>query len=317
MKVYIPYLASFFLVFAFGIQPGVAATKNGFVINDPLIPIDEIVSGGPPRDGIPAINQPKFVPASAASFMDAGDRVLGVIIDDVARAYPVKILDWHEVVNDQIGSQYFVVTYCPLCGSGMVFATNAAETRLLFGVSGLLYDSDVLLFDRNTESLWSQLMGKAVSGQLKGIELPQLPALHTTWADWRQRYPDAEVLSTDTGFRRNYSRSPYINYHKTRRLYFEVSKKAPGDLHTKELVLGVRTDEGTKAYPFSALEAHGKASFVDELGGRSLTIHWNGDAGTAWAVDGNGEVLPTTIAYWFAWYTFYPESLVFSSPVHQ
>ncbi|MDZ7685377.1 MAG: DUF3179 domain-containing protein [Gammaproteobacteria bacterium] len=190
--------------------PASAATKNGFELEDPLIPVDEIISGGPPRDGIPAINEPTFVDPDEAGFMDEDDRVMGVVIDGVARAYPIKILNWHEAVNDKISTQHFIVTYCPLCGSGMVFASNAGKDgRLVFGISGLLYDSDVLLFDRNTESLWSQLMGKAVSGPLKGTDLPQLPARHTTWGDWLERHPGSQVMSTETGFGRSYERSPY------------------------------------------------------------------------------------------------------------
>jgi len=280
-----------------------AVTKNGFELEDPLIPVDEIVSGGPPRDGIPAINDPKFVEPDAAGFMDDDDRVLGVVIDGVARAYPIKILNWHEAVNDQI---------CPLCGTGMVFATNAGEDgRLVFGISGLLYDSDVLLFDRNTESLWSQLMGKAVSGPLKGTPLPQLPARHTTWADWLERHPDSEVLSTDTGFGRNYERSPYNDYGRSRRLYFEVCNKAPRGLHTKELVLGVELGGSAKAYPFSRLKENGEQVIEDTIGGRQVRIHWNEQAETAWVTDQQGEEIPTVIAYWFAWYTFNPGTGLF------
>ncbi|MFU8817641.1 MAG: DUF3179 domain-containing (seleno)protein, partial [Pseudomonadales bacterium] len=166
-----------------------ARTMNGFDLSDALIPVRAIESGGPPRDGIPAINQPKFVAAPEAGFLDDDDRILGVAINGQPKAYPISILNWHEVVNDSSGSQYFVVTYCPLCGTGMVFASNAGDGALIFGVSGLLYNSDVLLFDRNTESLWSQILGKAVSGPLRGEPLPQLPAFHTTWADWRERHP--------------------------------------------------------------------------------------------------------------------------------
>lgn len=292
--------------------PAPSATKNGFELDDPLIPVDEIVSGGPPRDGIPAINEPKFVDPDAAGFMDDDDRVMGVVIDGVPRAYPIKILNWHEAVNDQIGTQYFVVTYCPLCGTGMVFAANAGDDgRLLFGISGLLYDSDVLLFDRNTESLWSQLMGKAVSGPLKGTDLPQLPARHTTWADWQERHPGSQVLSTDSGFGRNYERSPYNDYGRSRRLYFDVSNKAPRGLHTKEMVLGVELGGSAKAYPFPRLEENGEQVIEDTIDGRPVRIHWNEQAETAWATDKHGNEIPTVMAYWFAWYTFNPGTALF------
>jgi len=144
-----------------------ARRLNGFDVTDAIIPVKKIASGGPPRDGIPAINEAKFVNPAEAKFLDPDSRVLGVEIEGVAKAYPIAILNWHEIVNDRIGTQHLAVTYCPLCGTGMVFASNVGDTALVFGVSGLLYNSDVLLYDRNTESLWSQLMRKAVSGPLK------------------------------------------------------------------------------------------------------------------------------------------------------
>lgn len=127
------------LLTAFGMlltAPAAAATKNGFDLDGALVPVADIVSGGPPRDGIPALNDPEMIPASEAGYLHSGDRVLGVTIGKEARAYPVKILNWHEVVNDRVGDQRFVVSYCPLCGTGMVFASNVGDSALVFGVSG-------------------------------------------------------------------------------------------------------------------------------------------------------------------------------------
>lgn len=288
-------------------------TLNGFELDDPLVPAREIVGGGPPRDGIPALKDPAIIRADQADYLDRSDRVLGVVIDGSAKAYPVKILDWHEVVNDRIGSRYFIVTYCPLCGSGMVFDTSAGDDRLVFGVSGLLYNSDVLLFDRNTGSLWSQLMAKAINGELKGTDLPQLPALHTTWQAWRERHPETTVLSEDTGYRRNYNRSPYINYDKSRQLFFDVSERAPTKYHPKELVLGIKSGESAKAYPFTELESTSSDSFVDQFDGNAITVFWDDKSQTAWAEDSEGEPVPATVAYWFAWYAFNPDTLVYEA----
>ncbi len=288
-----------------------AKNLNGFEIIEPMVPIAEIRRGGPPRDGIPAIDNPRFTTPDKADFLEGSDRVLGIFVAGEARAYPIKVLDWHEVVNDRIGAQHVVVSYCPLCGSGLVFASNTADGPLIFGVSGLLYDSDVLMFDRNTESLWSQLMSQAISGPLKGTVLPQLPAMHTTWEHWLERHPDSRVMTTETGHRRNYDRSPYINYTKTRRLYFKVSNKAPQGLHTKELVMGVVTPAGAKAYPFSVLERGGQREFDDQIGDFTYRVHWESSALTAWLTDNEGVEVPTTIAYWFAWYTFHPDTQVY------
>ena len=295
--------------------PGLAVTKNGFDLNDASVPAREIRSGGPPRDAIPALNAPKFVDANDVHFLNEDDRVIGIVINAQARAYPIKILNWHEIVNDKIDGQYFVVTFCPLCGTGMVFASNIQGSALKFGVSGLLYNSDVLLFDRNTGSLWSQIKAEAISGELRGARLEQLPALHTTWSDWLRRNPDTRVLSTETGYRRDYDNSPYRGYERSRRLYFQVANDAPDDYHRKALVLGVEINGVYKAYPFKELAAGGRSTFDDLIKDQSVTIHWDQAAQSAYATtDAENKVLPTVVAYWFAWYAFHPETVVFKAP---
>ncbi len=291
-----------------------AAKKNGFDLTGATIPVREIRSGGPPRDGIPAITNPVMIAAADAAYLAPDDRVLGIVVGTVPRAYPVRILNWHEIVNDGIGAQRFAVTYCPLCGTGVVFATNAGSNAwLVFGVSGLLYESDMLLYDRNTESLWSQLLGRAVSGKLKGTPLPRLPAHHTTWADWTRRYPDTEVMSIETGFKRNYRTSPYEGYEKTRRLYFKVANKAPARYHPKEQVLGLEVDGVFKAYPFSELSGNKKPGFTENINGTAVTIHWNEAARSAHVTRADGALMATTTAFWFAWFTFHPETMVFTA----
>ena len=290
----------------------VAASKNGFVLDGASIPVREIRSGGPPRDGIPSLDQPRFVPLDEANFMHPKDRVLGVVIDREARAYPIKILNHHELVNDRIGNQNFVVSYCPLCGTGMVFATNSGKnTTLVFGVSGLLYNSDVLLYDRNTESLWSQMMSVAISGPYKGTKLPLLPSLHTSFEDWKTKYPDSTILSTQTGYRRNYEENPYEEYERTRKLWFRVSHKAPRTYHPKEQVLGVEIDGATKAYPFIELSKGGRTTYIDWVAQQKVIIHWDEESRSASIENAQGEVISSTIAYWFAWFTFHPDTEVF------
>jgi hypothetical protein len=294
-------------------SPSWGRTLNGFDLSNASIPPRDIVAGGPPRDGIPSIDDPKFLPADRAGFLADEDRVLGIDINGQAKAYPISILNWHEVVNDRNGSQHFVVTFCPLCGTGMVFASNVGEGALVFGVSGLLYNSDVLLFDRNSESLWSQILGEAVSGPLKGAPLPQLPARHTSWAAWRAEHPETLVLSTDTGFRRDYARSPYRGYERSPRLYFSVANRAPRDYHPKAWVMGVDIGGTRKAYPFEELQALGKDRFEDELNGTRLIVHWDEAANSAHVTDVDGNELPSTIGFWFAWYAFFPETAVFKA----
>jgi len=168
---------------------------NGFDLSGALVPPRAIERGGPPRDGIPSIDQPRFVAAGQSGLRDS-DRVLGVARNGIVRAYPVRILNWHEIVNDRLAGEPVAITYCPLCGTGMAFSARAADRELSFGVSGLLYNSDVLLYDRATGSLWSQIMSRAVTGPLRGTSLTAVPLTHTTWADWRARHPRTEVLCT-------------------------------------------------------------------------------------------------------------------------
>ena len=291
-------------------HPSSGARKNGFVLDDALIPIRQILSGGPPRDGIPSIEQPRFVAAAEAGVRGT-DRILGIERDGVAKAYPIAILNYHEIVNDSFGDEPIVVTYCPLCGTGMAFLAAIAGERRMFGVSGLLYNSDVLLYDRNSETLWSQLMLKAVAGPLKGTALEMVTVSHTTWGDWRRRHPETRVLAEDTGFRRNYRDDPYPGYASSRRVIFPVSGR-DRRYHPKERVVGLLVNGEAKAYPFIELDRAGGV-VVDVLGEQSVTVEFDAEHQTGRAVDEQGEELPIVIAYWFAWHAFYPKAEVFAA----
>ncbi len=285
-------------------------SRNGFDLSDAAVPADEIRRGGVPRDGIPSINQPKFVSVGDANFIKDKDRILGVFRNGIAKAYPIRILDYHEIVNDHFGEEAIVVSYCPLCYTGMVFSAQAADFDFSFGVSGLLYNSDVLLYDRQTDSLWSQILSKAISGPLKGVTLSSLPASHTTWRDWSERYPDTLVLSTNTGYRRDYRQSPYLDYGRTSRLAFPVANKN-NEYRNKTLVLGVTVNGERKGYPFTELEKYDRERFDDEIGGTSIAIEWFPSDKFARVLDKNGEELPSVIAYWFAWFAFHPDTEIF------
>lgn len=283
---------------------------NGFRLDEAAIPVEEIHHGGPPRDGIPAIDRPLFVPAGAATHLRADDRVLGVVRGDIARAYPIAILNWHEVVNDRFGDEAVTVTFCPLCGTGMAFAARIDGRDLVFGVSGLLYNSDVLLYDRQTESLWSQIMSRAVSGPMRGKALEFLPTAHTSWADWRRRHPHTQVLSPETGFGRNYGRDPYAEYRDSENLMFPVNTR-DRRLHPKEQVIGVAIAGEYKAYPFSALARAGETVIADRVGGAPITIVFDPRARTGRVLDDQGKEVPSLIAFWFAWLAFHPETGLF------
>ena len=283
-----------------------AQTKNGFDLQGSLIPAAEIVSGGPPRDGIPALTDARFDEAAEADWLKEDDRMLALERDGLAKAYPIRILNWHELVNDEIGGEPVLISFCPLCGTGMAFDPRVDGRRLTFGVSGLLYNSDVLMYDRETESLWTQIGRRAVAGPLKGRELRQVPLLHTTWGRWREEHPRTLVLSTDTGYSRDYDRDPYLGYGRDPRLMFPVSR-SDDRLPTKALVLGIARDGAARAYPFEALRDV-PSPIRDRLDGEELLVYFDRDSETAFATDLQGEMLPTTVAYWFAWSAFHPRT---------
>lgn len=289
-----------------------ALELNGFDLAGALVPADEILQGGPPKDGIPAIDRPAFVGAQAATHLRPDDMVLAISRNDIAKAYPIRILNWHEVVNDRFGAEDIVVTFCPLCGSGVAFQSQSGGRALKFGVSGLLYNSDVLLYDRETQSLWSQIRAQALAGPSKGARLAAVPVLHTTWADWRARHPRTLALSENTGFQRNYARDPYSGYEKSSVIYFPVRFRAEG-FHPKERVLGVLLGGKAKAYPFVEL-AKGPGELSDTVAGQALRVRYSREHHSAEAFDAQGRPLVATTLFWFAWAAFNPETEIYRAP---
>ncbi len=285
--------------------------KNGFDLVNSSVPAVQILSGGPPRDGIPAIDNPFFDAADDANWLDEEDWVIGVAIDDEARVYPLRILNWHEIVNDRIADMDVLVTFCPLCGTGIVFEPpDGARTD--FGVSGLLYNSDVLLYDRETESLWSQILATAVSGERVGAKLKVVPSLQTKWGNWRKEHPQSMVLNRMTGHRRNYDVNPYSSYLTSRQLIFPVANQIDDRLHPKERVIGINLEQAAKAYPFSVMQQQGESRFEDTVADTKVVVHYDADGPAAWIEDVNGARLASTDGFWFAWYAFYPESEVYA-----
>ncbi len=290
--------------------PANAYLLNGFELGDASVPEADIKHGGPPRDGIPALDNPQFVTADAAKNLEPASRVMGVVHKGIAKAYPILIMNWHEIVNDKFGEDPILVTFCPLCGTGISFEAMVNGKPSMFGVSGLLYNSDVLLYDKQTESLWSQVLGTAIAGPQKSASLKRIPTSHTSWADWLARHPDTLVLSEETGHDRNYQRDPYRGYGDSKTVMFQV-RHSSEKYHPKELVLALALNGDVKAWPFSELRKSGKQELVDTLGGQSITIEFDDANNTARVLNQQGEQLPAIIAFWFAWYAFHPETAIF------
>jgi len=286
--------------------PGVQAqTKNGFDLSEASIDLNKILSGGPPRDGIPAIDRPKYIPVKQVEYLRDDDIVIGLVRGDTARAYPTRILVWHEIVNDVIGQEAVAVTYCPLCGTAMVFERKIDGKVRRFGVSGLLYQSDVLMYDRESESLWSQLAMKAVSGPAVGKELTWLPSKHMTWKAWREKYPHGEVLSTETGFRRNYLGQAYAAYFSSEKTMFPVPHTRR-ELPNKTWVIGAVIDGKAKAYPVDDLPTD--RAVLDDVGDKQLVLLYNAEKRYPQITGPEGEQIPTVMVFWFAWQAFYPKT---------
>ena len=279
---------------------------NGFDLSNAVVPRSAILSGGPPRDGIPSIDQPTFVSPARASFLRADDLVVSVNLGGAVRAYPLRILGQYEIVNDQIGEQAFAVTYCPLCGTAMVFDRNVQGRVLSFGVSGLLYQSDVLMYDRQTESLWSQLAMKCVAGGQVGTELRWLVSEQLSFAAWRAKYPDGSVLAPPTGTAKNYGASPYARYENSPDTMFPVPMHR-SDLPAKSWGIGTRVNGTAMGYPVALLGQY--PTIQDEIHGVAIEVEY--DAGKRQATvteTASGRKVPSVSVYWFAWQAFYPDT---------
>lgn len=209
---------------------------------EPLVDPGELRSGGPPPDGIPSIDEPKFLRADEVGFLADTEPVLALEVGDEARAYPVQVLIWHEIVNDTVDGVPVTVTYCPLCNSAIAYDRRLGDRVLEFGTSGMLFNSALVMYDRQTESLWSHFTGEAVIGHLAGERVEVLPVATVSWADWRQAHPDGLVLSRDTGFDREYGRNPYPGYDDVDSSPFLFDGEVDGRLAAMERVIGIERD---------------------------------------------------------------------------
>ncbi|MFQ5941401.1 MAG: DUF3179 domain-containing protein [Nitrososphaerales archaeon] len=314
--------------------------------SSPLVPLEKIVSGGPPKDGIPSIDSPKFVSTEKATFMQDGDMVVGLQHNGILKAYPLKILVWHEIVNDSIGDLPVAVTYCPLCFTNMVFERTIDGHVVEFGTSGKLYNSNLVMYDRLSESYWSQAMGKGIVGKYSGYELKRVPFDLALWKEWKEIYPNTLVLSTDTGSTRPYGADPYGDYYTTPQIYFPVAHR-DDRLGPKELVMGLEHNNSYKAYKLSDIESQqvindsvgekevmllSLYSFMARaydrtLEGKILEFQIidnkliDKETGSEWNFEGRAvsgplegkqlSRLPVDPSFWFSWVAFHPDTKLY------
>jgi hypothetical protein len=313
-----------------------------------IVPLDKIRSGGPPKDGIPSIDNPKFAPVSESQFVPDTTFVIGLDINGEKRAYPLFIMVWHEIVNDSIGGVPVAVTYCPLCFTNQVFERVIDGKEVEFGTSGKLYNSNLVMYDRLTDSYWSQALGVAITGELTGYELKRIPFDVISWADWKTLHPDTLVLTTETGHIRSYGVDPYGDYYTDPRILFPVEHE-DDRMHPKELILGFHESDVYKAYKQDDVESAivindifnnkpmmlvslfsgDSRAFDRTVNDKVLTFDfvdnviidleskskWNYDGvATSGSMEGIQLVrLPFNPGFWFQWVAFHPDTEVYES----
>jgi len=274
------------------------------------VPLDEIRGGGPPKDGIPSIDDPKFVTVNAADFVSDDDLGLAVSLNGINRFYPFQTLVWHEIVNDSFEDQEVLVTYCPLCLSGIVFDPVVKGERVEFGTSGKLWESNLVMYDRKTDSLWSQILGESIVGEMTGSKLSVLPSDQIRFGAWKARNPDGQVLSKDTGATRFYGQDPYGDYYTDNSAVYFPTSGNDDRLENKDFVLGLVVGEKSKAYYPPAIKA--KGSITDTFAGKTIVAQYEKDIDAVRIFekmsDGTLERINPFPNFWFSWVAIHPET---------
>lgn len=301
----------------------------GFDFAHSVIPIQQIVAAGMPKDGLETIDNPtvitppdvlKINESERGKYLVTSDRVIGVVIGGKARAYPLRVLNWHEIVNDSLGGRDIAVTYNPLCDSAVVFDRAVNGEVLDFGVSGLLYNSNLLMYDRRPqgegESLWSQLLFKAVTGPAAGQELDVIPFTLVSWEEWQKQHPDTDVIAPKEAYKKRYKSDPYNSYFSTESIKFSAEPLPSEDsvpLKTPVVVLGSR--ELQKAFTYSAIAS---AGFPADLNSNNFQtevdripfslIHNQNPSFVDVQINATAEDAVVAYSFWFAWYAMHPDT---------
>lgn len=294
-------------------QSGQSFTKKEIMITNGVkhsVPLGEIIGGGPPKDGIPSIDDPKFISITEADkFLKDNEPGIALSMEGVNRFYPFQILVWHEIVNDTINGKRVLITYCPLCLSGIVFDPVVNGERVEFGTSGKLWNSNLVMYDRKTESLWSQILGEAIVGEMTGTQLKILPSDMIRYRDFKKLNPDGAVLSRDTGATRFYGQDPYGDYYTTSGTYFPVSKQ-DDRLSDKDFILGVVINGKAKAYLPEAVKKVGE--ITDQFEGKTIVVRYEKEIDTVRLLEkkADGELVRINPfgTFWFSWVAAHPDT---------
>ncbi len=332
-------------------EAGLPSSSNACGEYDLECIASHLVSGGPPKDGIPAINKPVFVTAAEADtkgWVNNGSMVDAIVTQTEPKAYPRSITVWHEIVNDTIDGQPVSLTFCPLTGSSVIFQGKAPDgTPLTFGTTGMLYNSNLVMYDRQTNSTYPQILGIGISGPNKGVDLEQIPVTTTTWGRWKALHPNSQVLSRQTGYSRNYNAYPYGDYDSNNSVFFPVAYQS-SSFNQKKVVIGTRVgreslavlrDEfRSKVVANLTLGGEPIATFYDpstdfvrifsrKTDGSTHTFNYDNsqikdaDTATVWNTLGHAvsgplagtqlQQMPHFQVMWFGWYAFHPTTAIF------
>ena len=268
--------------------------------NEWLIPAGEVLDGGPGKDGIPSVDDPKFETAEQSTFLDPNNLIVGIVHNGVAKAYAHRILDWHEIVNDAVSDRAIALTYCPLTGTAVAWNREVNSEITTFGVSGKLYNTNLMPYDRATDSYWSQMRLDCVNGPLVSTKIETFPVIETTWETWKSMYPNSMVMTTETGFNRNYSQYPYGDYRTNNSNIIFPVDIFDARLPAKDRTLAVLTDAKNKVYP---IESFGEGLVVAEdfpdgevlvIGSNSrnfITAYYNNGLENLSYINGGGPIV--------------------------
>lgn len=316
----------FLLVLAISAGPSFASPERwkaeGWKTDFAKMSVDpsSVLSGGPPKDGIPPIDDPEFVAVDAVQDLSDRDPVIGLEIAGDARAYPLRVMTWHEIVNDKVGGREVAVTFCPLCNAAIVFDASIDGKPLSFGTTGKLRKSDLVMYDRQTESWWQQFTGEAIAGHYTGKKLTPLPARLESWKDFKTRHPQGKVLVPNNGRMRDYGRNPYVNYDVAARPFL-FAGPFPKDIEPMARVVVVRRSEGTPL--IVAMDRIRESGHLDLAGfriawreGQASALHAERiadgrEVGSITVKDGGtGKDVPYDVTFAFVAHAFHPEATI-------
>jgi hypothetical protein len=279
---------------------------------EPRIDPNLLRSGGPPKDGIPSIDDPQFESINETQFAD-DELIIGVEIDGEARAYPYAILNWHEIVNDTLAGVPIALTYCPLCETNSVFHRELDGEVVEFGVSGKLFQSCLVMYDRTSDSLFAQAWGLGVGGKHTNTALERIDAIRTTIGEWRAAHPDSQILTTNTGYSRNYDGYPYGSYYTNEQILFDARNQHNRENHPKAIMQAVFTHHefapknqfAGEAHTFTQDEVQEAGSIEFTYQGDDATAQWNDTYDTIEFIDANGNTIPNMALFGFVYPAYF------------